>query len=126
MESTKNELKRSKIESLLEVSHARDSLDFVNLNSYLEKREANMVQEQKGFEPQFSPMNKSIYSDIKSQASEISYFKKKVMSEIVPLKDKIVLSEIQKYFKFGIFPYIFFVHIGIVLLTTIIVIFKIN
>ncbi len=36
----------------------------------------------------------------------------------IPLKDLFFLGDLEKYYKYGIFPYILFVHIFLVILTT--------
>lgn len=57
-----------------------------------------------------------------SQNSEnFSFYKKKVKENQIPLKDKFLLSDLERYYKFGIFPYIVFIHFAIVMLTTLIV-----
>ncbi len=121
MESNNNEFKKSKFEILLKPSSSRESLDFTGLDSYIKQGEENMAIDQKGFISRVSVISRDKTSNMISIASEASYFKKEVSINKVPLKDKLVLSDFEKYYKFGIFPYIVFIHIMIVFITTTIV-----
>lgn len=121
MESSKNELRKSNLEKLIKRTSTRDSLDFDGLDSYIKQGEQNMLLDQKGFNSRVSLVGVTETSDLKTQASEASYFKREISINKVPLKDQLMLSDFVKYYKFGIFPYIVFIHILIVSITTFIV-----
>jgi len=121
MEVTIKELKKSKIETFIKKSSTRDSLDFEGLDSYRKQAEENLKIQQKTLYLGESELRKPNIKNDKSYFNGNSYFKRRISSRNLPLKDQLMLSDIQKYLKFGIFPYIVIIHLSIVLLTTMIV-----
>ena len=133
-ESNKKKFQKSKINKAIKRSDSYDSVNynFQALDEY--KKEADEF-----------PLNENIFSidnnliELKDIEEEIhenhskEKFKRKKDEKIkadsikrikmkMNLKDKLVLSDIEKYQKFGKFPYILLIHIFIVILSTLIVI----
>ena len=99
---------------LLGESKPTHSISFENKVINIKKAEENEICEEKYFK---SDQEKFI---------ETSFSEKNTIIDINPkqisLKENLILSDLDKYYKFGIFPYIIFLHILIVTLITIIVI----
>lgn len=115
---------RTKIDNLFQQgSDSDDSLEFEGLDAYKKEAENIPITYQNIPSSSFScdKLLQDSLNSPKKNYSKKSYFKNRVGHRHIPLKDKIVLSDIETYYKFGVFPYIFFIHIGIIVLTTLIV-----
>jgi hypothetical protein len=55
------------------------------------------------------------YSESESRTNKKAVYN---TPQIIPMKDEFFMSDIEKYFKYGIFPYNFFLHIFLTIATT--------
>ena len=113
MEVEPKNFRKSRMDTLFNPANKSDNHNFTFVeNNNKETKEFDLKSK------------KGINSDFENQSSEydkFSYYTIQQNQKNISLKDKFILSDMAKYYKFGIFPYILIVHILIVSLSTLIV-----